>query len=159
VTVTDLDAVVCETHIAAPPHAVFAYFVDPAKMVLWMGARAEIDPRPGGAYAVDLNAQARARGQYVDVVPDTRIVFSFGWEENPTVPPGSTTVEVTFTPDGDGTHVRLVHRGLVGAESRAQHTDGWQHYLARLAVAGGGGDPGPDPNAADPVATTGDQRS
>jgi hypothetical protein len=39
--------------------------------------------------------------------------------------------------------VRLVHRGLPD-EAIADHTQGWDHYLGRLAVAGGGGDPGPD---------------
>jgi hypothetical protein len=28
------------------------------------------------------------------------------------VPPGSTTVEITLTPDGDGTILRLRHLGL-----------------------------------------------
>jgi uncharacterized protein YndB with AHSA1/START domain len=96
---------------------------------------------------VELNAQAPARGQYVEVVPHTRIVFTFGWEGDHNVPPGSSTVEVTLTPEGAGTHVRLVHRGLLTATMREQHRDGWQHYLARLSVAGGGDVPEPDPNA------------
>ena len=47
----------------------------------------------------------------------------------------------------DGTHVRLVHRGLMTAAMREQHRDGWQVYLARLSVAASGGEPGRDPNA------------
>src|SRR5438132_1016665 len=113
-----------------------------------MGSHAESDPRPGGSYAVDINAQARARGRYVEVMPHTRIVFTSGWEGDDSVPPGSSTVEVTLTPDGDGTHLRLVHRGLLTAAMREQHRDGWQLYLGRLSVAAGGGEPGPDPNAA-----------
>jgi uncharacterized protein YndB with AHSA1/START domain len=150
VTVSEINAVVNETRIAATPETVFAFFVDPDKMVRWMGSRAEVDARPGGAYAVDINAQARARGEYVEVVPQSRIVFTFGWEGDPAVPPGSSTVEVTLTPDGDGTHVRLVHRGLMTAEMREQHQHGWQHYLERLSIAAGGGEPGPDPNANPP---------
>ena len=147
---SEINAVTTETRVAARPETVFAFFVDPDKMVRWMGLRAELDPRPGGRYAVDINAQARARGAFVEVVPHSRVVFTFGWEEDPNVPAGSTTVEVTLTPDGDGTLVRLVHRGLTTAEMREQHRHGWQHYLARLAAAGGGGDPGPDPNANPP---------
>jgi uncharacterized protein YndB with AHSA1/START domain len=153
VTVSEINAVVSEVRVSAPPETVFAFFVDPDKMARWMGSRVELDARPGGRYAVDINAQARARGEYVDVVPPSRVVFTFGWEANPAVPPGSSTVEVTLTPDGDGTHVRLVHRGLMTSEQREQHQDGWQHYVDRLGVAAGGGDPGPDPNANPPQET------
>jgi uncharacterized protein YndB with AHSA1/START domain len=149
-TVSEINAVVSEIRIAATPETVFEYFVNPDKMVRWMGARAEADPRPGGSYAVDINAQARARGAYVDVVPPSRVVFTFGWEADQANPPGSGTIEVTLTPDGDGTHVRLVHRGLTTAEMREQHAQGWGHYVARLAVAAAGGEPGADPNANPP---------
>lgn len=146
-TVSEIDAVISEVHIAAPPAGVFDFFVDPAKMVRWMGSRAELDPHPGGSLSLDINARARARGTYVEIVPPSRVVFTFGWEADQTVPPGSSTVEVTLTPDADGTHVRLVHRGLLSAESRDQHSQGWQHYLARLGIAAAGGEPGPDPSA------------
>jgi len=146
VTVSDIDAVEVEIRIAGSPEAVFAYLVDPEKMVRWMGAYAESDPRPGGVYALDINGQARARGRYVEVVPFSRLVFTFGWEDDESVPPGSSTVEMTLTPDRDGTLVRLVHRGLLAAAQRELHRDGWQLYLARLSVAARGGEPGPDPN-------------
>jgi uncharacterized protein YndB with AHSA1/START domain len=146
-TVSEINAVVSEIRISATPETVFAFFVDPDKMTRWMGSGVELDPRPGGTYALDINAGARARGTFVEAVPPSRVVFTFGWEADQAVPPGSGTVEVTLTPDGDGTHVRLVHRGLMTAEMREQHADGWQHYLARLRVAAGGGEPGPDPNA------------
>ncbi len=145
--VSEINAVVCEISIAAPPDVVFSYFTDPLKLARWMGTRIELEPRPGGVYALSINASARARGTYLEVDPPSRVVFAFGWEGDPAIPPGSTTVEVTLTRDGDGTHVRLVHRGLPTPESREQHRHGWQHYLERLGVAASGGDPGPDPNA------------
>jgi uncharacterized protein YndB with AHSA1/START domain len=145
--VSEIDAVVSEVRIAARPDIVFSYLIDPDRMQRWMGSRVEADPRPGGVYAVDINDQACARGEFVEVVPNARVVFTFGWTENPRVPPGSTTVEVTLEADGDGTRVRLVHRGLSNPQERDDHRHGWTHYLARLAVAGSGGSPGPDPNA------------
>ena len=45
----------------------------------------------------------------------------------------------------------VVHAGLPAAEA-SQHHLGWGHFLARLVIAGGGGDPGPDPWAAQPPA-------
>ena len=37
-----------ETHIPAPPAAVFAFLTDPEKILRWMGTEAQLDPQPGG---------------------------------------------------------------------------------------------------------------
>src|SRR5262249_25729422 len=145
--VSNIDAVVCEIRIDANPQTVFAFFVDPNKMVRWIGSHVDLEPRPGGACAIDMNPHIRARGEYVEIVPHSRVVFTWGWLGDEVVPPGSSTVEVTLTPEGDGTHVRLVHRGLLTADMREQHRTGWQLYLPRLALAAVGGEPGPDPNS------------
>ncbi len=144
-TADDASAITREIRIAARPETVFAFFTDPTKMVRWKGQNATLDPRPGGIYRVEINDRHIARGAYVELVPNRRVVFSWGWEGqgNP-VPPGSSTVEVTLVPDGDGTILRLVHRDLP-AEERGPHTQGWEHYLGRLTTAADGGDPGPDP--------------
>ena len=59
-------------------------------------------------------------------------------------PPGCSTVEVLLEADGEGTHLRLIHRDLPSAESAEKHGHGWRHYLDRLAVVAAGEDPGPD---------------
>ncbi len=134
-----------EIRIAARPEVVFSYFVDPEKMIQWKGISAVLDPRPGGLYRVDINGRDVARGEYLEVLPHRRVVFTWGWEgEGVSVKPGQSTVEVTLEPDGDGTLVRLRHYGLEG-EARKSHAEGWVHYLARLASAAEGRPPGPDP--------------
>jgi uncharacterized protein YndB with AHSA1/START domain len=77
-----------------------------------------------------------------------RLVFAWGWEDSSELPPGSSTVEITLVPDGDGTLIRLRHTGLPSEESRALHAAGWSHYLQRLSMAATGHNPGPDPLAA-----------
>jgi uncharacterized protein YndB with AHSA1/START domain len=62
------------------------------------------------------------------------------------VPPGSSRVVVTLTPEHGGTRVLLRHHDLPDEEQRRQHAMGWQLYLDRLEVRLTGGDPGPDPN-------------
>jgi uncharacterized protein YndB with AHSA1/START domain len=110
-----------------------------------MGVDATLDPRPGGIFRVNPNGEAVASGEYVEVSPYDRVVFSWGWElDILAVPPASTTVEVNLVPEGEATLVWLTHSELPAA-SVEFHTRGWTHYLARLAVAGSGGDPGPDP--------------
>jgi uncharacterized protein YndB with AHSA1/START domain len=136
-----------EIRIDASPETVFEFFTDPALMVRWKGLRATLDPRPGGVYRVEMSEQAIAIGEYVELDPPRRIVFTWGWEsEFAQTPPGSSTVEVTLEADGDGTLVRLVHSGLPTTESAEAHGHGWDHYLPRLVIAAAGGDPGPDTN-------------
>jgi uncharacterized protein YndB with AHSA1/START domain len=140
---TDVDYVEKEVRIAARPEVVFEFFTDPLKMVRWKGVDALLDPRPGGIYRVNVTGKEVALGEYVEIVPYSRIVITWGWENSP-IAPGSTRVEITLVPDGDGTILRLRHSGLAG-EAALQHAEGWDHFLARLALAAGGSDPGPDP--------------
>jgi len=140
-------AVEQEIRVAAAPETLFEFFTDPEKMVRWKGREADLDARPGGIYRVVINDKAIARGEYVELDPPRRVVFTWGWEgDGSPVAPGASTVEVDLIPDGDGTVVRLVHRDLPEAE-REQHAHGWAHFLGRLEKAGAGEDPGPDPMA------------
>jgi uncharacterized protein YndB with AHSA1/START domain len=134
--------------IDASPETVFAFFTDPVKAVRWMGTAATLDPRPGGVYRVEIGSSIAAVGAFVEVDPPNRIAWTWGWENDPsTTPPGSSTVEVTLTPQDGGTLVRLVHSGLRTEESAEGHGHGWDQYLGRLAIAAVGGDAGPDPYA------------
>jgi uncharacterized protein YndB with AHSA1/START domain len=134
-----------EVRVAASPETVFDYFTDPAKMVQWLGTEATLDPRPGGTCRVNPAGHATVLGEFVEVRRPRRIVFTWGWESALyATPPQSTLVEVSLTPDGGETIVRLAHRRLQ-SQAVAFHSAGWRHFLARLAVAAAGADPGPDP--------------
>lgn len=137
-----------ERRIEARPEEVFVYLTDAHKYTSWMGMAAELDPRPGGVYRVTMNRDTIAVGEYLAVDPPSRVVFTWGWEGDGTVPPGSTTVEITLREDGDGTILRLRHSGFPTDEAAASHREGWAMYLERLSVAAPGGDPGLDPTAA-----------
>jgi uncharacterized protein YndB with AHSA1/START domain len=148
VSVNERLTVVREVTIAAPREQVFKYFIDPDKMIRWKGLRAELDPKTGGTYRVDMNGRDVIRGEYLEITPPSRVVFSFGWEgEGSPLPPGSSQVEIELIAEGAGTLVRLTHRNLP-AEMAPRHAEGWEHLLERLVIAGAGGDPGPDPWAA-----------
>jgi len=134
-----------ELRIAARPETVFDYFTDPAKMTQWMGTEAMLDPQPGGVCRVNPNGHAVMSGEFLEVDPPRRIVFSWGWETALfSTPPQSTLVEVVFTPVEEGTHLRLTHRRLK-PESEKFHRAGWEHYLPRLSNVAGGSNPGADP--------------
>jgi uncharacterized protein YndB with AHSA1/START domain len=85
------------------------------------------------------------------VAKEIRYRLRPGVERADRLAPGSSTVEVTLTREADGTTVQVVHGGLPESEAK-QHASGWQHFLARLEVAGTGRDPGPDPWAMGPFA-------
>ena len=131
------EGVVEETvRIAARPETVWRYWTEPERMGAWWGA-AELDPRPGGACVVEMGDGPVMRGEYVELIPHKRIVFTFGWDSTddvPDVPPGSTRVEVTLTADGDDTILALRHTGLPTA-FRALHREGWGHFLPVLVGA------------------------
>jgi uncharacterized protein YndB with AHSA1/START domain len=134
-----------ELRIAAPPEVVFPYFTDPARIVDWMGVAALLDPRPGGTFRVEANGRDVVLGEYVVVEPPHRVVFTWGFVGADAITEaGSSRVEVTLEPDGDGTRLVLLHHGLADA-SRAPHGMGWTHYLERLASVAGGAPPVPDP--------------
>ena len=135
-----------EIRIEAPPPAVFEFLIDPAKLVRWMGTDAVLEPRPGGIYHVNVNGHETVTGRFVEVVPFTRVVFTWGWDDGAlSTPPGSSIVEIVLEPDGEDTRLRLTHRDLA-PDMRPFHLAGWGHYLARLAVLAAGGDPGADPH-------------
>jgi uncharacterized protein YndB with AHSA1/START domain len=133
-----------ERRIDAPPARVYAYLIDSGRWASWQGVDATIEAAPGGTFEMLSPNGMTARGEFLALVPERMVRFTWGWEGHPDVPPGSTTVEIELVPDGDATLVRLTHSGLPGGEVPI-HVAGWEHYLARLGLRAAGGDPGPDP--------------
>jgi uncharacterized protein YndB with AHSA1/START domain len=88
-----------------------------------------------------------AAGEFVEVDPPRRIVFTWGWTHDRAVAPGTTRVVVTFDEEDGGTRVVLRHHDLPDDVQRDHHRKGWETYLDRLTDRVQGGDPGPDPNA------------
>jgi uncharacterized protein YndB with AHSA1/START domain len=137
-----------EIVIGAPADTVYEMLTDPELFVLWMADDATLDPVPGGTIRWTHANGDTCSGTYVTLVPDRRVVFTYGWERAEVeIPPGSTTVEIDLLPHDDGTTlVKLVHRGLDDLAAEA-HRGGWEHYLDRLRSAAEGRPPGPDPFA------------
>ncbi len=137
------EPIIVTRRIAAPPSVVYAYLTDSDKWVRWQGVNATIEAKRGGIFALAMANGTRARGEFVELIPDHRVVFTWGWIDHPGVPPGSSTVEIDLVSEGEGTLLKLTHRGLPPDEI-AIHNAGWNHYTARLAVTAEGGEPGPD---------------
>lgn len=123
--------------IAASPATVWTFWTDPKLVVEWWGIEAEVEPAPGGLYRVVMEGGNVIRGAFTELDPPHRLVFTFGWEGTPPgepLAPGSTRVEVTLTPDGEGTLLTLRHSAMPSTHA-ADHVKGWTYLLGERLVA------------------------
>ncbi|HEX9496449.1 MAG TPA: SRPBCC family protein [Candidatus Limnocylindria bacterium] len=134
---TDLDVIERVIDIDASPETVFTLLTDPAEYVKWKGRLAQLEPRRGGLFRVSFKDSA-ARGEYLEVVPNRRVVFTWGWDSddpNPALtPPGASLVEIDLEPKESGTLLRLRHSRLPD-ETSAMHRERWSFYLDRLRAS------------------------
>lgn len=127
--------------IKAAPDKVFAAWTDPAKLARWFGpaecvpgsVRADMDVRPGGRYTIGFQTDDGERhqvgGVYREVVPPTRLAFTWAWH---TTPERESLVTVTLAADGDGTLITLHHEQFFDQKARDGHKRGWTGSLEKL---------------------------
>lgn len=135
--------VIVSRHVSAPPSVVYEYLTESSKWARWQGSQATIEARPGGTFLMRMPDGSSARGEFVELVPEKRVVFTWGWIDHPGLPPGSSTVEIEIRPVEEGSMVTITHRGLPADEIQI-HIIGWDHYLPRLAAAAEGAKVPPD---------------
>jgi uncharacterized protein YndB with AHSA1/START domain len=95
--------------LKAPPEKVFAAWIDPEKVMRWMGpgdgnaVSVECDARVGGRYRWVMRApdgeEHDVSGVYREVVPSEKLVFTWAWKSTPE---RESLVTVLLKPDGDG---------------------------------------------------------
>ena len=141
-----------EILIDATPETIFPFLTETEKYLQWEGTEAELDPRPGGIFRVLIAGQHQGAGEFVEVIPNEKVSYTFGWEQegNP-ITPGSTLVTITLEAEGSKTRLRLAHTGLPDEQAVRDHGEGWQHYIERLAIVAAGGTVGPDVPMDQPV--------
>ncbi len=127
--------------IAASREKVYKAWTDPEWLSRWFAPGemtvplAEVDARVGGQYRIQMKNSKddetfTTRGEYQELVPNEKLVFTWGWE-GPDRHESLVTVELR---DKDsGTEMVLIHERLANAESAKSHTEGWQGCLANLA--------------------------
>ena len=115
--VGDRELVISRT-FRAPARLVFDAWTRSDLVRLWWAPRSRgvqvvdiaADVRPGGAWRYQLEAHGSPvvfSGQYTEVTPPTRLVYTLMFEQNPSPP---VVVTITFTDVAEGT--RLVSREL-----------------------------------------------
>ncbi|WP_350281508.1 SRPBCC domain-containing protein [Kribbella sp. HUAS MG21] len=91
--------------------------------------KVDADVRAGGAYVVEMGPHV-VRGTYLEVEPPYRLVFSWQWDGSDGEP---TRVQVELSEVAGGTRMLLSHTGFSNAEDAANHRQGWEPELDRLA--------------------------
>jgi uncharacterized protein YndB with AHSA1/START domain len=128
-----------EIHVDAAPETVFALLTEPTLMETWIADSVLADTRPGGRFRAE-GILGTVEGTYLEVIPYTKVVFSWGGVEG--LVPGQSTVEFTLEPKANGTLLRLRHYGLPQSVVE-KHRQVWIHSgLPKIKDAAEGRKPG-----------------
>ncbi len=115
--------------IRASRDTVFGFFTDSERWASWWGAGSHIEGRPGGRFLIRHPNAVEASGEVVEILPPTRIVFTYGYESGPASPPGSSRVTITLEACEQGTRLHLTHE-FTDVRGRDEHEQGWRYQLA-----------------------------
>ena len=128
--------------INAPRDRVYAAWTDPAQLKEWWGPEGvrtrnfTADVRVAGKYRWDLvnqeGEEMTAFGEYRELVPGKKIVFTWQWDDDEAWKNTSSVVTVELSDCDGGTDVKLTHVQLPSEASRDRHTEGWNSMLDRL---------------------------
>ena len=128
--------------INAPRERVYTAWTEPAELQRWFGPeevrtiKIAADVRVGGKYRWDLvkqdGEQWACLGEYRELVPGRKIVFTWKWEDDEAWENHDSVVTVELSDRDGGTEVKLTHEKLPSEESRDRHNEGWNGVLDRL---------------------------
>jgi uncharacterized protein YndB with AHSA1/START domain len=128
--------------IRASRDRVYAAWTDPAQLKEWFGPASvrtrEVvaEAHVGGKFCWDLvNDEGEERtvhGEYREVVPGTKVVFTWQWDDDELWKGRTSIVTVDLADAKGGTEVTLVHEQLPSEESRDRHTEGWSSLFDQL---------------------------
>ena len=129
-----------ELRLDIPAATAWALWTDPNELVRWMGSKATLEPRPGGAFRLEYGTGDVAAGSYLHVDEPRALGYTWGWEAEADFPPGSSTIEIELESTAASvTTLRLRHTGMP-AELLGNVDDGWRWFLGRLAEVAAGGE-------------------
>ena len=124
-----------------PVEDVFNAWTDPELLLNWFcnNGEAEFDITEGGLFHVfiqcDTNGIAELKGEYLEIIKNEKLVFTWVWQNEPLSLAGNTVVTVEFIDLGGSTEVKLLHEGFSSEEFCNNHTEGWNEALNRYEKA------------------------
>jgi uncharacterized protein YndB with AHSA1/START domain len=92
-----------------------------------------MDVRVGGRYRMNFQTDDgeshQVGGVYREVLPNSRLVFTWAWQSTPE---RESLVTVTVAKDGDGAMLTLLHEQFFDQKARDGHEHGWTGTLEKL---------------------------
>ena len=135
---TPANVLVLRRLIDAPRDLVYAVWSDPLQVAEWWQPAGyttpvfEMDFRVGGSFRYCIrNARhdGWARGVYREIVPPSRIAFTFQWQSGDAAYDAETLVTVTFEAQDERTLLIFRQEPFSSSESRHRHGVGWNQVL------------------------------
>lgn len=130
-------------YFEAPAHRLFEAWSDARRFGRWawgqLGSNTEatVDCGVGGKYRVTTKRPNGAEwsfwGEYLECVPNERLVYTVNWDAPMGYECHGETVEVVFRRRGGGTEIEFVHKGVPTQEAREGHRQGWVDTLETLS--------------------------
>jgi len=129
--------------IRATCEQAFQAWTDPEKLRKWFAVAegfttpmAEVDLRVGGRYRLGMKAPGDnliliVGGEYREILPFQKLVFTWRWETTDPEEP-ETLVTVEFVERDGITEIKLRHELFTDVSQRDRHGEGWAGCLDRL---------------------------
>ncbi|QDU51701.1 SRPBCC family protein [Gimesia panareensis] len=146
VTESSEDKLVLRRIYTATPEALFQIWTTPEYMRRWFRPNQEfthqfieVDLRVGGQYRVAFESPEGVvdvlSGEFLEVTPPSKLVYSWTWEEPNEHAGIETQVTVEFQEQAGGTELTLTHERFTKPDMKERHLGGWSGALDLLNVS------------------------
>ena len=127
-----------------PRDRVFQAWLDKEALCQWMGPSQDVnlqhiehDPRPSGKFRFGFVITGQkdpefVHGEFLEISPPSRLVFTWIWEPPVREAGAKTVVEVDFADHEEGTKLVLTHTRFPDSEARDRHHQGWNGTLKKM---------------------------
>lgn len=126
-----------------PPVKVWHAWTDSSIVKLWFGSDpngkvldAKLDVQVGGSFSVTFansdGTEFTCHGIYKEIEPNNRLVFTWGWANQPEV---HELISLEFSPDGAGTLMTFEQSNIDPSTSMHNYEEGWRSTFQKLERA------------------------
>jgi uncharacterized protein YndB with AHSA1/START domain len=126
--------------VRASPRRIYEAWVSADELKCWHCPEgmtigdAQSDPRVGGQFRITMldpdGTQHIAFGEYLELIPDSKVAFSWNWVDGKGTDTVVTVLLKSLTPDES--EITLRHEGFFNQEPCDGHREGWTSALNRL---------------------------
>jgi uncharacterized protein YndB with AHSA1/START domain len=128
---------------AHPPAKVWQAWTDPSIAKLWFGSdpngkvlEAKFDVRENGAFSVTFvnydGSEFTCRGIYKEIKPPNRLIFTWGWVNQPEV---NELISLQFVPAEGGTSMLFEQSNIDPGTTIHNYAEGWRTTFQKLEKA------------------------